>query len=435
MGYWEYILKKNHIKTIQNVIQGLELLQHRGQESCGIAYEQNDILFCQTTPGLVKNAFKDIKKENILSNKSIGHVRYSTSGNSKTDVTNLHSESQPLYGKCKLGGFFLAHNGNVPNLNEHDTKYIINFIQKSSGSSWREIFMELLDEIHVAYCLLVITNNEIYAIRDRYGIRPLCIGKHKEVDFCFSSESCALQHFVYERDVQPGEVVMVNKDGLSSIYTFPQSTLKLCAFECIYFMKENSICNGMLVSEIRTLFGKELANKEALSFGDNTIVVGIPMSGIVSAKSYADTLQLPYLQVIEKNENVGRTFIAPSNDERMTLSRKKFSYNESEIKDKNIILVDDTVVRGNVMKTVVQQMYQNGAKKVHIRIPSPKIIGKCSLGIDIPSCEELLAFKKTNQEIAKELKVSTINYLDYDDLDKILPFLTYKECFGEVFDY
>ena len=295
--------------------------------------------------------------------------------------------------------------------------------------------MELLDKIHVAYCLLVITNNEIYAIRDRYGIRPLCIGKHKEVDFCFSSESCALQHFVYERDVQPGEVVMVNKDGLSSIYTFPQSTLKLCAFECIYFMKENSICNGMLVSEIRTLFGKELANKEALSFGDNTIVVGVPMSGIVSAKSYADTLQLPYLQVIEKNENVGRTFIAPSNEERLSLCRKKFSYNESEIKDKNIILVDDTVVRGNVMKTIVQQMYQNGAKQVHIRIPSPKIIGKCSLGIDIPSCEELLAFKKTNQEIAKELKVSTINYLDYDDLDKILPFSTYKECFGEVFDY
>ena len=434
-GVFGIYTQKKSYETIQNVIHGLELLQHRGQESCGIAYEQNDSLFCQTTPGLVKNAFKDIKNENILSNKCIGHVRYSTSGNSKNDISNLHSESQPLYGECKLGCFFLAHNGNVPNLNEHDTKYIINFIQNSSGSSWREIFIELLDKIHVAYCLLVITNNEIYAIRDRYGIRPLCIGQHKEVDFCFSSESCALQHFVYERDVQPGEVVMVNKDGLSSIYTFPQATLKICAFECIYFMKENSICNGMLVSEIRASFGKELANKETQSFGDNTIVVGVPMSGIVSAKSYADTLQLPYLQVIEKNENVGRTFIAPSNEERLFLCRKKFSYNKSEIKDKNIILVDDTVVRGNVMKTIIQEMYKCGAKQIHVRIPSPKIIDKCTLGIDIPSKEELLAFGKSNLEIAKELKVSTINYLDYDDLDKILPFSTYKECFGEVFDY
>lgn len=200
-------------------------------------------------------------------------------------------------------------------------------------------------------------------------------------------------------------------------------------------MKENSICNGMLVSEIRSLFGKELANKEYYNFDDNTIVVGVPMSGIVSAKSYANTLKLPYLQVIDKNKNIGRTFIAPSNEERLSLCRQKFLFNESEIKDKNIIIVDDTVVRGNVMQTIVQQMYKNGAKQVHIRIPSPKIVDKCSLGIDIPSREELLAFNRNNTDIAKELKVLTINYLDYEDLDKILPFSTYKECFGENFEY
>ena len=323
----------------------------------------------------------------------------------------MHDECQPLRGKCKLGQFFLAHNGNVPNLNEHDTQYIIKFIQNSPEFTWREIFVKLIEKIPVAYCLLIITNDSIYAVRDRYGIRPLCIGKDNEENFCFSSESCALQHFTYTRDVYPGEVVMINHDGLTSLYTFPQATLKLCAFECIYFMKDNSICNGMLVSEIRSLLGKELANKEYHTFGDNTIVVGVPMSGIVSAKSYANTLELPYLQVIHKNKNIGRTFIVPSNEDRLSLCRQKFLFNESEIKDKNIIIVDDTVVRGNVIKTIVRQIYKCGAKQIHVRIPSPKIIGKCSLGIDIPSCEELLAFEKTNQEITKELKVSTINYL------------------------
>lgn len=434
-GIFGIYAKKKSYETILNVIQGLELLQHRGQESCGTAYEENNSLFCQTHPGLVKNSFKNVKDDKIMTNKCIGHVRYSTSGNSKNNVNSMRDECQPLYGTCKLGGFFLAHNGNVPKLNEHDTLYIIKFIQDSPESTWRERFMRLIETIPVAYCLLIITNDAVYAVRDRYGIRPLCIGKDAEENFCFSSESCALQHFTYVRDVYPGEVVMINNDGLTSLYTFPKTTLKLCAFECIYFMKENSICNGMLVSEIRRLFGKELANKEYHNFDDNTIVVGVPMSGIVSAKSYADTLNLPYLQVIHKNENIGRTFIAPSNEERLSLCRQKFLLNETEIKDKNIIIVDDTVVRGNVMKTIVQQMYENGAKQVHIRIPSPKIVDKCTLGIDIPSREELLAFNKNNLEIAKELKVLTINYLDYEDLDKILPFSTYKECFGEIFDY
>lgn len=434
-GVFGIYMKEKSYKIIPNVIQGLELLQHRGQESCGLAYEQNDSLFCQTQLGLVKNSFKNIKDDKIMTNKCIGHVRYSTSGNSKNNINSMHDECQPLRGKCKLGHFFLAHNGNVPNLNEHDTQYIIKFIQNSPEFTWREIFIKLIEKIPVAYCLLIITNDSIYAVRDRYGIRPLCVGKDNEENFCFSSESCALQHFTYARDVYPGEVVMINHDGLTSLYTFPQATLKLCAFECIYFMKDNSICNGMFVSKIRSLLGKELANKEYHTFDDNTIVVGVPMSGIVSAKSYANTLELPYLQVIHKNKNIGRTFIAPSNEDRLSLCRQKFLFNESEIKDKNIIIVDDTVVRGNVIKTIVRQIYKCGAKQIHVRIPSPKIIGKCSLGIDIPSCEELLAFEKTNQEITKELKVSTINYLEYDDLDKILPFSTYKECFGETFEY
>ena len=434
-GVFGIYTKNSSDQNLGCLIQGLKYLQHRGQESCGVAYHQNTELICEKELGLVANAFKELKYEKIKTNKCIGHVRYSTSGNSKNNEKDLYEECQPLYGKCKLGPFFLAHNGNIPNLNEHDTQYIIKFIQNSLETTWTNIFISLVESIPVAYCLLIITNDSIFAVRDKYGIRPLCIGVNNETDFCFSSESCALQHYDYVRDVKPGEIVVADDNGLKSKYVSPFSNLRLCAFECIYFMNEKSICNGMIVSEIRQLFGTKLANKETFVFDENTIVVGVPKTGIVSAKTYASTLNLPYIQAIRKNENVGRTFIAPSNKERLSLCRRKFSFDELKIKDKNIIIIDDTIVRGNVMKTIIQELYKFGAKKIHVRVPSPKIINKCSLGIDIPSCEELLAFNRTNIEIAKELRVSTINYLEYDDFDKILSFSTYKECFGEAYDY
>lgn len=455
------------------VVKGLQYLQHRGEESCGIAYDDGS-LNCITGLGLVKEVFQDYspgqrhsqgqgqrQKHNI--NKCIGHVRYSTSGKSKLDIDAKKQECQPLYGTCKFGDFYLAHNGNVPGLQEHDTQYIINFIQNSAinASSWIEVLSSLVESIPAAYCLLILTKNEVFAVRDRYGIRPLCIGcagpghglgpdAGPGLGYCFASESCALQHYNYVRDVLPGEVISVSKMGveemrgiqLESLYISPNSSPHICAFECIYFMNENSLCNGYVVRELRERLGAALAMKQKRTVDfdkdknknknkDNTIVVGIPNSGIASAKKYAEVLGIPYVQAIKKNPNIGRTFIASNDTERKKKCKEKFVFVSSEIRGRKLVIVDDTIVRGNVMTAIVASLFEFGAAEVHIRIPAPPVVNICSLGIDIPSQEELIAFQfqKKNSDIAAKLNATSVDYLACEDLDDILHFSTYKECF------
>lgn len=420
-------------KSCQNnlscLIQGLKHLQHRGQESCGIAYQLDDNLICKNGLGLVADVFEDC---NVIlnTNKCIGHVRYSTSGSSKIIQQDKYSECQPLHGKCKFGNFFLAHNGNIPNLKKHDTQYIIEFIENSKEKSWTDVFIQLIENIPAAYCLLIITEQEIFAIRDRYGIRPLCIGVHKNTNFCISSESCALQHYNFLREIKAGEIVRFGGDGLQTLYRSPSANPHICAFECIYFMNESSLCNGLLVSEIRKMLGIALAKKEKFVFDfTNTVVIGVPQTGIVSGIAYAAELNITYAQAITKNAGIGRTFIAPTDKERKAACEKKFKFDKSNINNKKVILIDDTIVRGNVMKTIIKYIYQCGAKEIHVRIPAPPIINKCTLGIDIPSQNELIAHNKNMNNIAQNLNASSINYLSSDDLDKILHFSTYKECF------
>jgi len=418
-------------ECIGNVITGLELLQHRGQESCGISYYKKDKLVIDKKLGLVKDSFeKEEYKYNV--NSCIGHVRYSTSGNSKLNLQDKYKECQPLYGKKNnLGEFYLCHNGNIPNIKTHDTQYIISFIENSKYNSWKDILIELIEKIPPAFCLLIITKNEIFAVRDKYGIRPLCIGKDISGNSCVSSESCALQHYQYERDVKPGEIIKCNTNGYLSLYVSPEGTTNICAFEYIYFMKENSLCNGVRVKHLREMLGTALARDERNIFTGNEIVVGVPDSGICSAKSYAKELNLTYMQLINKNNKIGRTFISPSSLERKRLCKEKFIYDEKNIKDKTIIIIDDTIVRGTVIKTIISFMYNYGAKEIHVRLPSPPVIDKCTLGIDIPIKEELLAYNKSYEDICKELNIESINYLECEEIDKIVGFESYKECFGK----
>ena len=427
-------------KCLIDVIRGLRLLQHRGQEGCGIAFHTNDSgLVLKKGNGLVDEVFDHQYDTSILSNKCIGHVRYSTSGIPKLDKEQKYKECQPLLGKCKLGIFYLVHNGNIPNIEEeHDTQYIIRFIEESKCDNWREILIALMESIPCAYCLLIITADEMFAVRDRFGIRPLCIGQFSSNGvYCVSSESCALQHFQLVRDVKPGEIIRINQEGLKTLYQAGNSQLRICSFEYLYFQNPTSICEGRLVSDVRSDLGKLLAQKEDIAYAGSSddlssfLVVGVPKTGIIAAKSYAKSLRVEYKQVITKNKNIGRTFIAPSNDERQVLCRKKFAFDETEIKNKNIIIVDDTIVRGNVMKSIVSNIWHCGASQIHIRIPAPPVINICRLGIDIPSCEELLAYGKTIQQIKDELGVSSIRYLTCDDLDTVIPSTCYKEYFGE----
>ena len=411
------------------VVQGLTLLQHRGQESCGIAYEQSNNLILKKGLGLVKNTLSNCG--NINTNKCIGHVRYSTSGSSKINEFDKHNECQPLYGVCHLGSFYLVHNGNIPNVGKHDTQYVIDFIQQCKAETWQEVLSELLESIPCAYCLLIITINEIFALRDRFGIRPLCIGRNHQ-SYCVSSESCALLHHTLLRDVRPGEIICIDSKGLNTIYQSNESVYSLCALEYIYFLRPTSICDGKSVHDVRNELGIALSNNEDLILEDHHIVIGIPDTGIISAKGYARELNIVYKQAITKNHNVQRTFIAPTETERRTLCDKKFMFIEEEIKGKNVILVDDTIVRGNVMKHIISRCWMIGANEIHIRIPAPPVINICQLGIDIPSREELLAFNKTLDEIKSELNVTSIKYLTCEELGMVIPTTCYKECFGEA---
>ena len=466
-GLFGILTSDDTFDNLSFVVKGLQYLQHRGEESCGIAYHDGNAyddgsLNCITGLGLVKEVFQDyikselqdqsqnqgqsqgqgqmqMQKHNI--NKCIGHVRYSTSGKSKLDIDAKKQECQPLYGTCKFGDFYLAHNGNVPGLQEHDTQYIINFIQNSAinASSWIEVLSSLVESIPAAYCLLILTKNELFAVRDRYGIRPLCIGcaghgPDYGHGYCFASESCALQHYNYVRDVLPGEVISVSKIQLESLYVSPNSSPHICAFECIYFMNENSLCNGYVVRELRERLGAALAMKQKRTVDSdeaNTIVVGIPNSGIASAKKYAEVLGIPYVQAIKKNPNIGRTFIASNDTERKKKCKEKFVFVSSEIRGRKLVIVDDTIVRGNVMTAIVASLFEFGAVEVHIRIPAPPVVNICSLGIDIPSQEELIAFQfqKKYSDIAAKLNATSVDYLACEDLDDILQFPTYKECF------
>jgi len=416
-------------KCVKDVVKGLKLLQHRGYEGCGITY-YNDKFIIKKGIGMVKDVFRDYQNNDEI-NHCIGHVRYSTSGKSKTSLLAQTKECQPLYGSYLNNEFYLAHNGNIPNIQGHDSYHLVKFIENNVGN-FEARLIHLINTIPGVYCLLIITKNYIYAIRDKFGVRPLCIG-YQHNNYCVSSESCALHKFNHLMDVKPGEIIRIGKDGLKHIYRCKEPILSICAFEFIYFLKPNSYVDGYYVKNVRKNLGKVLAQKEFLQDKDY-IVVGVPDSGIIAARGYADYLNYKYIQFIEKYKEAGRTFILPSNSDRILACSKKFYFHKKEIMDKKIIVVDDTIVRGNVIKSIIYYLKEFGAKEVHIRIPAPPVCDICQLGIDIPSKKELLVTNKTLDQVRIELNVDSINYLDCKDLDKVLPKNAYKECFGGGID-
>tara|TARA_Y100000389_G_scaffold204372_1_gene256545 strand:+ start:2026 stop:3360 length:1335 start_codon:yes stop_codon:yes gene_type:complete len=415
--------------NIIDVIRGLELLQHRGQESCGIAYYDNKDCILKKGLGLVKNVFGNCQTfQNLKSNACIGQVRYSTSGNSKNDDVSKLQECQPLNGLFDNKPFVLTHNGNIPQIDGHDTQFIVDFLTKSNYDNWNDALINLVETIPGSYCLLILYNNELYGIRDRYAIRPLSIGKINNA-VCISSETSAMHSFEPFRDILPGEIVKVNGGIVNTLYQSNNTKLCICAFEFVYFLRENSITDGYKVSDVRRAFGKKLALKETISFNENTIVVGIPKSGIISAEAYADSLNLPYKQCITKNKNINRTFILPTDEDRKKACNEKFIYNP-DVKGKSIIVVDDSIVRGNVIKSIISKLWLLGANEVHVRIPSPKVVSTCNYGIDIPSEKELLATNRTLDQMCENIKATSLQFLDIEDMNSVIPKNSYKECYG-----
>jgi len=379
----------------------------------------------------------------------------------------------------------MVHNGNIPNIRTYDSQYLLDFILKNNSpnnSNIDESLIKLMNYFSVSYCMCIIYKDSLYVIRDRHGIRPLSIYiddnnsdsnlndskdkkdfvNHKKKSLSglnrvyVSSETNAFKSIRYNiknydyreniREVMPGEIIKISNDGIRLIYTHPAAIYGLCAFELFYFMNPDSFIYNNYVSDLRHLLGIKLAQKEKHIFKNvnknknktknkkRYFVTGVPKSGIISAQAYARYLSLDYFQLIEKNNNTNngedRTFILPNDTERIRACKKKFTYNKKLIKNRNIIIVDDTIVRGNVIKTIINIFKQLGANEIHIRIPAPPVVNRCQLGIAIYNKNELLMNGKSIEAARYILGVNSLEFLETPELDMIPP-ESYKECFNE----
>lgn len=417
--------KKNPLSVC---IDGLKKLQHRGQECAGVTYNLNGKLNTFKGFGFVDEVFKETGDSQIQSNWVLGHVRYSTSG-------GKHSEDhiQPLGNETMM----VAHNGNIPKLPEpyqHDTKFIFdklveNLISTQNSNNGNDgtdsynsnnlvpSIKKFVEQVSGAYCLGIITTTGLYAARDRYGIRPLCIGKDIiNGTWYLTSESVALPSTAKKiRDVEPGEIIQFCLDSSTDSLQCHPIQRRHCLFEYIYFLRKDSTTDGVHVEDFRKKCGKKLAQLETMQFDpSNTVVVGAPTTGIPSAIEYANILGLHYEQVLQKTKK-RRTFILPS--ERDVACDTIYQYSEPDIVHKNVILVDDSIVRGTTLKSIAKQFKRIGANEIHIRIASPPVVSECYFGIDIPTKEELIGAKHNGVvgEIAKDMPVDSLVYLTLED--------------------
>ena len=431
------IFSKEYSKySLKEVIKGMKLLQHRGKDGYGIVYmhESKKIINFKESGEITNHT-----NSKILNKKSyscVGHLRYSTSGTSVKTGTVKQLEMQPIGGyDDKVGPFYIAHNGNIPNIENHDTTYLKNLIINYKEDNFEKKLIKLINEIPAAYTLVILTSsNKLYIMRDRFGIRPLCFGSTSD-HYYVSSESCAFSDDIkYDRDVKPGELLRIDENGIKTLYNHPTSKLCLCSFEILYFLNENSYTDGLYIKNIRYNLGRILALKENILEPEaKPIVVGIPLTGICSGQAYAKTMGYKYQQLITKNENISRTFIIINDKKRKEVCEKKFIYDIKNIKDKNIVIVDDTIVRGNVIKSIIRNLKNYGAKKIHVRIPAPPVIDICELGISIQSKNELIMNNRTVNEVCTEIGATSLVYLDIQDLEHF-PKTSYNQCFSGYID-
>ena len=431
----------DHVNIYKNIITGLNFLQHRGQESAGISYIEDRDIKTYKNLGLVNDVFKNFKANTTT---CIGHVRYST--RKKTSIENKIKESHPIEGffnkSDNSNKFALAHNGNIPNIKklkemynildntESDTLIIVKIIEKLSQKyeNMTDILIDIIHKIQGAYSFVILFNNEIYAMRDAYGFKPLCIGKIENGGYCISSESVALQNYKLIRDIKPGEIIKIDKRlVVESIYQRIIDKTSFCSFEYIYFMKNDSYNNNKRVKNLRYQLGFELGLQEK-NILRTAVVICIPNTAIASAKGFANAVNLEYHDYIIKNKGSNRTFILPTNEERIKACNNKFNYSPL-LKDLNVYIIDDSIVRGNTLKTIVKQLKDVGVRQIHLRITSPPVISECYYGIDIPTKEELIAYNKNNVEMRNDFEVESLKYIDIKSMKKIFDDNICTSCF------
>tara|TARA_B100001027_G_scaffold137631_1_gene95618 strand:- start:4808 stop:6265 length:1458 start_codon:yes stop_codon:yes gene_type:complete len=409
---------------------GLHALQHRGQDATGIVTYKNNNFFAHRGIGQVSEVFSDPKIiEKLKGDHSIGHNRYGTTGESA--LKNV----QPLFSELKTGGVAIAHNGNLTNTNflkeklidqgsifhsTSDTEVILHLMSSKKGNILEKIIYAL-KSISGAYSLLLLIKDSIIAIRDPFGIRPLVLGKLGE-SYIVSSESCGLDIIGAKliRDIEPGEVLMIKNNTLTSIKPFKKNELRPCLFEYIYFSRPDSILQGKNVYSVRKRIGNELASENDNDNKLVDIVIPIPDSGNASALGYAEHIKKPFEFGIIRNHYTGRTFIQSTNTIRDLSVKLKHNINISSLKGKNIALVDDSIVRGTTSIKIVEMLRNCGVSEIHMRIASPPVKYPCFYGIDTPTKEELLASKFTIDEIMKMINVDSLKFVSLDGVYRAL---------------
>ncbi len=404
-------------------------LQHRGQESSGIAVSDGERLFVHKDMGLVSQVFEEKILEKLDGFIGIGHNRYSTTGRSSLQ------NAQPFLLESDIGPIALAHNGNLTNYQDlqkklieqgdtlqttSDSEIIGKIFVSLKGKNLQERLVRTLSELSGAFSVVISTKDSLIGFRDALGIRPLCLGtlsKNGSSGWVISSESCALQTIGadFVREVEPGEAVIISKNGVVSLTAAAQKKRAFCIFEKIYFMRPDSISENELIYETRFRMGQELARE---SFVRADGVMPIPDSSVPAAIGFAYESKLPFFEGLIKNRYIARTFIQPEESLRKIGVRLKFNPLKEQLYGKKVIVVDDSIVRGHTTKAIVTLLKESGAEEVHLRITSPPIRHPCNLGIDMATHEELIANKKTVNEICSYLGADSLHYLSLDGLYK-----------------
>ena len=418
------IFSSTENKNIGNeIVEGLKRLQHRGKDGYGIAYHA-----CGRFHAVKKEGRVNMKELPIESRCCVGHNRYSTSGYTIDNGIIVENELQPLKGTVKSKTYYLVHNGNIPSADGHDTSRLVELIDSLQHMDIEEILTFIVRTIPAAFCLILLFEDRLYVVRDRYGIRPMCLGQ-RNGNYYVSSESHGLGDASFIGDVKPGEVIRINCHGITSIFLHPARQLSLCTFEILYFANENSVIDGYSVKEIRKGLAIKLAERENL-VGDDYVVVGVPSTGRLLGQTYANIAGFRYGQWITKNPNVDRTFILKTDRERKEACMKKFFYDIPNLRGSKVILVDDTIVRGNVISAIIENLRRIGVDEIHVRIPAPPVVDRCILGISIQDRNELIFTNRTLGEVSQEIGADTLSYLSLDDVTELVPPRSYNLCFS-----
>lgn len=437
------VYENENINNIANqVYYGLYALQHRGQESAGIAVCKDGIIDHIKGMGLVNEVFnKDNIKRINTGNMAIGHVRYSTTGGN--NINNV----QPIVIQHNKGNLALAHNGNLTNAFEirkgfeqmgaifhgtSDTESICYSIVKEriQSHSIEEAIEKTMNDIKGAYSCIAMSSQKLIAFRDPNGFRPLCLGQTKTGGYAVASESCALDaiNATFIRDILPGEIVVIGADGVTSIKTHTGKTKSLCIFEYIYFARPDSTIEGVSVHDARLNAGKILAKEAPV---DADVVIGVPDSGLDAALGYSLESNIPYGIGFIKNKYIGRSFIAPSQEERENAVRIKLNVIKETIKDKRVVLIDDSIVRGTTSRRIIKLLRDAGAKEVHMRITAPPFKFPCHFGTDVDSQENLIACKyNTVKEISDYIGADSLAYISLKGIHQLSNDLGCHYCDG-----